>query len=356
MENEQLIIGITCGDLNGIGLEVIMKTLAAPEISEMCTPVVFASSKVVSYHRKALNMLDFNFHICDDWDKIHHKKPNLYNVWAEPVNLEFGKEDDEVGAYSLKSIDFAIQAALDGKVDAVVTAPICKSNIKLEGGAFTGHTGYLGEKSNGNPLMILASDQMRVALVTGHLPIKGVPSQITQERVFEKIKQLNEALKLDFNVRKPRIAVLGLNPHAGDNGLLGDEEKTVIIPALEQASKKELLTFGPFPADSFFGTGEYKKYDGILAMYHDQGLAPFKALSFGSGVNFTAGLPFVRTSPDHGTAFSIAGKGEANEQSFRQSLYAAIDIARTRKENLGLLKNALKSQKLPNTKGDRERE
>ncbi|MDX5324671.1 MAG: 4-hydroxythreonine-4-phosphate dehydrogenase PdxA [Bacteroidota bacterium] len=344
-ENPLPIIGISCGDLNGIGMEVILKTLDDPVLMDLCTPVVFASSKVVSYHKKALGAYDVNFHIIDRSSDVYRGKPNLVNCWKDMVNLNFGQVDDEVGSYSLRSIDEALKAWKQKEIDVLVTAPINKNNIHIEGRTFTGHTGYLGEETGGEPLMILFSENMRVGLVTEHLPLSEVAGKISSERILSKLRAMNHSLKMDFSIRKPRIAVLGLNPHAGEDGLLGNEEKEIIQPAIEKAMEEGMMVYGPYAADGFFGQSTYEKFDAVLAMYHDQGLAPFKALNMSQGVNFTAGLPLVRTSPDHGTGYDIAGKGEADENSFRQAIYAAIDIWRRRMENLELTSNPLKQGK-----------
>jgi 4-phospho-D-threonate 3-dehydrogenase / 4-phospho-D-erythronate 3-dehydrogenase len=342
-----VIIGISCGDLNGIGMEVVMKTLDDPMITEFCTPVLFASSKAVGYHRKALDMQHFSFQIVNQAEEIQQHKNNLVNVWSEIVNLEFGKLTDEVGGYALKSIDAAVAAHKAGLIDALVTAPIHKANIKLEDQKFTGHTGYLGSSYNQKPMMILVNEGLRVALVTEHVPISGVAELITEDRVASAIRLLNKSLQRDFGVLKPRIAVLGLNPHAGDEGLLGHEEQESIAPAIASCAQDGILAAGPFAADGFFGSGKHTKFDAILAMYHDQGLVPFKALSFGSGVNVTVGLDLVRTSPDHGVGFDIAGQGKADANSFRQALFAAIDIARNRKMDAEIRINPLVAQQAP---------
>lgn len=349
-QNEELpnvTIGISCGDLNGIGMEVIMKTLEDPTISELCTTVLFASSKAVGYHRKALDMQQFSFQIVNDVHELHPNKNNLVNSWSELINLEFGKLSEEVGGYAIKSIDAAVAAHKSGLIDALVTAPIHKANIKIEGEDFSGHTGYLGKQYDQQPLMILTNRNLRVALVTEHVPITAVAGLITKQRVIKAIQLLNNSLKQDFGVFKPRIAVLGLNPHAGDAGLIGTEEEAVIAPAIAACAQEGILVSGPFATDGFFGNHKYENFDAVLAMYHDQGLAPFKALSFGSGVNVTAGLDLVRTSPDHGVGFDIAGQGKANENSFRQALFMAIDIARNRKLESALRANPLQPQQLP---------
>lgn len=345
------ILGISCGDLNGIGMEVIMKALEDHTILELCTPVVFASSKVASYHRKALEMQEFNYQIINELDQINPKKVNLVNCWNDSVNLEFGVNTKEVGAYALKSIDAALDAWHQKKIDALITAPVNKNNIEVEGKSFTGHTGYIGEQTNGDPLMILMTDQFRVALVTGHIPVADVAKNITKEQIISRIKILHKSLKEDFGIRKPKIGVLGLNPHAGDEGLLGREEIDIIAPAINECTQKGMLVYGPYPPDGYFGVGTYKTVDATLAMYHDQGLIPFKTIAFEEGVNYTAGLNLVRTSPDHGTGYDIAGKNKASEASFRNALYAAIDIVKTRNEYESLNKNPLKKQSLPKNQG-----
>jgi len=345
IENAPIRIGITCGDLNGIGMEVILKTLEDNQVADLCTPILFASSKAVGYHRKALDMPNFHFNMIQEAAQAAAGKNNLVNVWQELVNLEYGVLSDEVGSYSLKSIDAAIAAFKAGTIDAVVTAPIHKANVKPEGINFKGHTGYLGDAFGQQPLMILSGDHLRVALVTGHLPIKEVAEALTKEKVEKALRLLQQSLVADFGIPHPRIAVLGLNPHAGDEGLIGREEQEIITPAIEACSGIKAIIKGPYAADGFFGSHSYKSFDGVLAMYHDQGLAPFKALNFGGGVNLTAGLDLIRTSPDHGTGFDIAGKGVANESSFRQALFVAIDVVRNRRVHGEITANPLPYKK-----------
>jgi 4-hydroxythreonine-4-phosphate dehydrogenase len=344
-ENAPIRIGITCGDLNGIGMEVIFKTLEDNQIADLCTPILFASSKAVGYHRKALDMNSFHFNMIQEANQAAAGKNNLVNVWQELVNLEYGVLSDEVGSYSLKSIDAAIAAFKAGAIDAVVTAPIHKANVKPEENNFKGHTGYLGDAFGQQPLMILSGEHLRVALVTGHLPIKEVADALTKEKVENALRLLQQSLVADFGIPHPRIAVLGLNPHAGDEGLIGREEQEIITPAIEACSGIKAIIKGPYAADGFFGNHSYRGFDGVLAMYHDQGLAPFKALNFGGGVNLTAGLDLIRTSPDHGTGFDIAGKGVANESSFRQALFAAIDVVRNRRVHGEITANPLPYKK-----------
>ena len=342
---EKPTIGITCGDLNGIGLEVIMKTLENKEILDLCTPVVFASSKVASYHRNALEMKDFNFYLCNSLEDIKDKKANLVTTWDDNVELNLGTPTDVSGSYALKSIDAAIEAAKAGKIDAIVTAPINKHNIAASVEGFAGHTGYLAEAFNDEVLMILASDVLKVATVTGHVPVSKIADTLKEENITASIELLAKSLKRDFGCVKPSIAVLGLNPHAGEFGAIGSEEADIIKPAIEKADVKGAIVRGPFPADGFFGQGYDQKFDAVLGMYHDQVLVPFKALAMGSGTNYTAGLTAVRTSPDHGTAMHIAGQNKANESSFRTSVFAAIDIVNSRKVYDEITANPLKKQK-----------
>lgn len=341
MNDNKIIVGISQGDINGIGLEVVLKTLMEPGISDLCTPVLFSSQKTVSFYRKVLGLEEFNFNPIRDLNQINHKKVNVFVCYEEEVTVEVGKPTASSGKYAFLSLEKATQALIDGNVQVLVTAPINKSNIQSEEFKFPGHTEYLGHKLGGEPLMLLCSeDGLRVALVTGHTPLKDVASKITQEAVSKKIKQLHDSLVKDFAIRKPRIAVLGLNPHAGDAGLIGKEDSEIIRPAIEN-TKVNGLIYGPYAADGFFGNETYKKFDAVLAMYHDQGLIPFKSMAFNNGVNYTAGLNAVRTSPDHGTAFDIAGKGIANEQSFKKAIYMAIDIYRNRMLNAEITENPL---------------
>lgn len=333
MTEEKIIVGISQGDINGIGLEVIIKTFLDPKMLEICTPVVFGSNKTASFHRKALNIEDFSFNQIRDVSEINHKRANIINVYEEDIIIELGKQTEAGGKYALKSLEAAAYAIAQHQIDVLVTAPINKENIQSPDFKFPGHTEYLDEKFGaGNSLMFLVSDTLRVAVVTGHIPVTRVAQELTTEKIIKKIHLLNNSLIQDFSVRKPKIAVLGLNPHAGDNGVIGNEEQQIIIPAINKVKEEGMLVYGPYPADGFFGNGNYKNFDAVLAMYHDQGLIPFKTIAFNSGVNFTAGLPIVRTSPDHGTAYDIAGKNIASEESFRRAIYLAIDIYKTRKQ------------------------
>ena len=345
MEKKSILAGISHGDINGIGYEVIIKALSDPAINDICTPIVYGSPKVAAYHRKALNVNNFTFNNIRTADEAHTKKSNMINCLDDNIRVELGKSTQQGGEAALISLEKAVEDLKSGKIDVLITAPIDKKNIQSDNFHFNGHTDYLKSIAGVEEvLMFMISESMRIGIVTDHVPLSKVPGLITKETLMRKIRLMNQSLILDFGIRKPRIAVLGLNPHAGDNSLLGTEEAEIISPAIEKAQKEGLMAFGPFPADGFFGAGSFAKFDGILAMYHDQGLTPFKALSFDSGVNFTAGLPFIRTSPVHGTAFDIAGKGEASENSFRQAMYLACDIFRNRQMYNEISKNPLKHQ------------
>lgn len=340
-EAEKIRVGISCGDLNGIGMEVILKTFADSAMMDLCTPVLFSSSKAVSYHRKAINAHEFKFISVRDAVEAKDGKFNVVESWKDMVNLELGKEDPIVGDYAFLSLQKASEALQKGHVDVLVTAPVNKNNIDKSDRPFTGHTGFLGDFFQGDPLMILCGDKMKVGLVTGHIPLEEVAGTLTKEMIVAKVQQLSKALTSNFAIRKPKIAVLGLNPHAGDGGLLGKQEEEIIAPAVKEAFDSGVVAMGPYSSDGFFGSGAYEKFDAILAMYHDQGLIPFKAMHFGNGVNFTANLSVVRTSPDHGTAYDKAGKGEADENSFRQAVYMAIDAFRNRGQHEEISSNPL---------------
>jgi len=330
MSDNKIIVGISQGDINGIGLEVVLKTLMEPGIADICTPILFSSQKTVSYYRKVLGLEEFSFNPIREFSQVNTKKVNVFVCYEEEVIIEMGKSTPAGGRYAFLSLEKATQALADGNIHALVTAPINKSNMQSDDFKFIGHTEYLGDKLGGEPLMLLCSESgLRVALVTGHVALKDVAGKITAESISKKIKQLHESLVKDFGIRKPKIAVLGLNPHAGDNGAIGKEDQEIIKPAIEN-TKVNGLIYGPYAADGFFGNETYKKFDGVLAMYHDQGLVPFKTIAFNEGVNYTAGLNAVRTSPDHGTAYDIAGKNIANEQSLKKAIYAAIDIYKNR--------------------------
>ncbi len=326
-------VGVSVGDINGIGMEVIIKTFIDNRVLENITIVVYGSSRLASYYKKSLGFHHFNFNIIPDAEKARKHKANLVNVWNDEVKITMGESTEEGGLYAFKSLEAATNDLAAGKIDVLVTAPINKHNIQSENFDFPGHTEYLTNYANADSsLMLMVDDELklRIGVATNHIPLKDVPDTITKELIIEKVKLMENTLIKDFGIIKPRIAVLGLNPHAGDNGLLGEEEENIIIPALKKLNEEGILAYGPYPADGLFGSGNYTKFDAVLAMYHDQGLVPFKALSAGKGVNFTAGLPIVRTSPDHGTAFNITGKNEASERSFRKAVYLAVDIFKNR--------------------------
>lgn len=331
--NKNLIkVGITIGDLNGIGPEIIVKALQDNRILTDLVPVVYGANKVISHYKKQLNLQDFNYLSCQSATEISSKKVNVINVWQEEVQIEPGVSNADGGKYALLSLEAATRDLADGKIDVLVTAPFSKENVAKAGFNFPGHTEYLAEMSGAKEaLMILVSGNLRVALVTTHIPIKEISNQLKKELIIAKIEMFEQSLKKDFGLIKPRIAVFGLNPHAGENGKIGEEEQQIIIPAIQTAKNNGILAFGPYPADGFFGSPLRQQFDGVLAMYHDQGLTAFKALCFDDGVNYTAGLPIVRTSPDHGTAFDIAGKMQADEQSLRSAIFLAVDIYRKRK-------------------------
>lgn len=332
-EHHKPKIGISIGDLNGIGPEVILKALKDNRINSLITPVIYGQSRVLSFYKKNLGIEDFNYSQVKQKGQFYPKQINVVNCWEDVVEITPGTPSKQSGKAAMLSLKKAVEELKEGLIDGLVTAPIDKSSIHSEEFPFTGHTSYLAQAFNvKESLMILASETTRVGLVTEHVPLKDVASHITREKVEAKLKIFDAALKRDFHISKPKIAVLGLNPHAGDQGLIGDEEEKVLKPIIIDLKNKGKLTFGPFPADGFFGSGQYLKYDGILAMYHDQGLVGFKALNFESGVNVTAGLPVVRTSPDHGTAYNIAGKNQANEHSLIQALFMATDIIKNRAE------------------------
>lgn len=338
-------VGITHGDINGIGYEVILKTVGDLRIAELCIPIVYGSAKVAAYHRKALELPVVNFNIIQSAESAELNKINMINCVADDTKVELGKSTKIAGDASLKALERATADLASGLIDVLITAPINKDNIQQDDFNFPGHTEYLEQKfgkGEDKSLMILAKDNLRVALVTGHIPLSKVSESISKDKIKETLSLFDISLKRDFNIEKPRIAVLSLNPHAGENGLLGTEENDIIIPALKEADADGILCFGPYPADGFFGSDHFSSFDGIVAMYHDQGLAPFKTLAMEDGVNFTAGLPVVRTSPAHGTAYNIAGKNEASEVSFRQAIYLAIDVLRNRHEYDLARKNPLR--------------
>jgi len=343
---DKLKIGISHGDINGISYEVIIKTLMDSRINEICTPIIYGSPKVAAYHRKALNIEDFSPTGINSPDEARGSKAYIINCVDENIRVELGKSTESAGIDSFKALKAATDALESGKIDALVTGPVNKQNIQHSEFNYSGHTEYLQARFRADEVMMLmVSDLLKVGLVAGHVPISQLSSMITNELVVDKLKILARSLLVDFGVRNPRIAVLGLNPHAGDDGLLGSEEQKVITPAIQEAKKQGVMAFGPYAADGFFGAGQFTRFDAVLAMYHDQGLAPFKSLSMDNGVNFTAGLPVVRTSPAHGTAYELAGKNVASATSFRNAIYLAIDVARNRKQYKEISADPLSSGK-----------
>jgi len=345
-KSNKIKVAISHGDLNGVGYEVILKTFNDPRMFDSCTPVVYGLSKVGSYHKKTIPNINLDFNLIKNCVSANPKRLNIINITNQDVKVELGQSTKEAGEMSFLALEKATQDIAKGACDVLVTAPINKDNIQSEQFDYPGHTEYLAEKfAEEEELMILVSRALRVAVVTGHIPVNKVAETINKEMIIRKLRIFEKSLRRDFGIRKPRIAVLGLNPHAGDNGLLGSEENEIIIPAIDEAKEHGILAFGPFPADGFFGSDDFLKFDGILAMYHDQGLTPFKIISFEDGVNFTAGLSIVRTSPDHGTAYEIAGKNKAKPDSMRAAVFMAVDIFKRRQEYDELHANPLKQQR-----------
>ena len=331
--NKRLKVGITIGDTNGIGAEVVMKAVSEPEMLGLCVPIIYGSGKIISYHRNACNLPGFQINHTKTPENIKENMPNLVECIEQEIKVELGHPSKQAGTAAFMALEAAVRDLKTGLIDVLVTAPISKDNIQSDQFHFPGHTEYLESVAgeDNKALMILCTAGLRVALVTGHLPLSQAPAALTIEGIREKLRLFNDSLKRDFNIDGPRIAVLSLNPHAGENGMLGNEERDIILPAIQQSLDEEgIQSFGPYAADGFFGARHYRRFDGVLAMYHDQGLAPFKTIAMDEGVNFTAGLPFVRTSPDHGTGYDIAGQGIANESSMRQAIYTAIDVYRNR--------------------------
>ncbi|NVK51311.1 MAG: 4-hydroxythreonine-4-phosphate dehydrogenase PdxA [Flavobacteriaceae bacterium] len=339
-KTEKIVVGISIGDINGIGIEVILKTFKDKRMLDFCTPVLFGSTKTVSYHKKILAQ-DTPIHGINSIKQLVHNKINLLNCWKEEVDFEIGKPTKISGKYAFTSLQTAVQHLKNKSIDVLLTAPINKENIQSDEFHFPGHTEYLESQLTGESLMILIADRLRVGLITGHIPVSKIAETLTPELIQQKVAIMHNSLQQDFGINKPKIAILGLNPHCGDKGVIGKEDDVIIRPTVQAIKETGKLVFGPYAADGFFGSDTYKQFDGILATYHDQGLAPFKALSFGNGVNFTAGLSEIRTSPDHGTAFEIAGKNEANPTSFKEALFTAIHIFRKRKEHKELMHNTL---------------
>ena len=340
---ENIIVGISIGDLNGIGSEVILKTFEDNRMLELCTPVIFANVKVLSFIKRQLN-LTAQLHGIDKLDQIIIGKINVLNIWREGVDINFGTNDENIGKYAIKSFVEATKALKEAQIDVLVTAPINKYNIQSEEFKFPGHTDYLNQELEGNALMFMVQDNLKVGLLTDHIPVNEVAKHLNEKLIIQKIETIKKSLTQDFGINKPRIAVLALNPHAGDNGVIGKEDDEILKPVIKKMFEKGTLVFGPYAADGFFGSNQFEKYDAVIATYHDQGLIPFKTLSFGTGVNYTAGLNKIRTSPDHGTAYDIAGKGIADYNSFKEAVYSAIDIYNSRNEYIEISSNPLKTK------------
>jgi 4-hydroxythreonine-4-phosphate dehydrogenase len=337
------VLGISCGDLNGIGIELIIKTFSDSRILDHCTPVIFASNKAINFYRKSVPEVNFNYQTTKDFSRINTKQVNLFNCWEEEVAITPGQLTDTGGKYAVLSLQTAVAALKQKQIDGLVTAPVHKKNIQSTEFSFTGHTPYLKSIFDVNDVvMMLCADNFRVALVTEHVPVGEVAKHISKEKIVSKLQIIHQSLQKDFGIDRPRIAVLGLNPHAGDEGLIGTEEETIIKPAIKEAKNNNLLVIGPYSADAFFARRSFERFDAVLAMYHDQGLIPFKTLATGEGVNYTAGLPAVRTSPDHGVAFDIAGKNKADTSSFIASIFECIDIINRRNGYIEYRKNPLR--------------
>lgn len=354
--NEQqkpLKAGITHGDINGIGYEIIIKSLLDPFMLDFCVPIVYGSSKVASYHKKTMGNIEFNFNLVKKAENAIPHRTNIVNVTYDDVKVELGRSTPIAGELSYIALENAVEDLKNNQIDLLITAPINKKNIQSAEFKFSGHTEYLANRFDSpNYMMLMISNKMKIGLVTEHLRLSEVSQHITTDLVINRLNTFSMSLVMDFGIRKPRIAVLGLNPHSGDEGFIGDEENNIIIPAIDKLKEEGMLVYGPYPADGFFGAGDWSKFDGILAMYHDQGLIPFKCLSFNDGVNFTAGLPIIRTSPVHGTAYDIAGKNCASPDSFREAVFQAIDIFKNRKMYNELIKNPLKFTDKERDKGE----
>jgi len=344
-KSEKIKLGISIGDINGIGIEIILKTFLDKRMLDFCTPIIFGSTKLITAYKKPLS-INTPFNGIKFVDKAVEGKLNIVNLWNDDIQIDFGNPTEVSGKYAFKSLEAATNSLKKGDIDVLVTAPINKDNIQSEEFEFPGHTEYLESKLEGDSLMILMTDTLRIGLITGHIPVSKVSETITPELIKKKVDILYTTLVQDFAISKPKIAVLGLNPHCGDNGVIGNEDDEIIRPTIAEIQEEKKLVYGPYAADSFFGSENYKNFDAILAMYHDQGLAPFKTLSFGEGVNFTAGLEKIRTSPDHGTAYELAGKGTANINSFKEAVFSAIKMCKTRTEYNSLTENTLKKQRI----------
>ena len=344
-DGEKIKVGISIGDINGIGCEIILKTFEDSRMLDFCVPVIFASNKIISQQKKDLG-ININFHGIHDASKAVEGKINVVNVLKEGLNVNYGQVTEKAGILAIKSLKDAVRALKNNQIDVLVTAPINKSNIQSEDFKFPGHTDYLAQELGGKSLMFMVTQDLKIGLLTDHVAVKDVAEKINPELIKQKVLLIEKSLKMDFGIRRPKIAMLGINPHSGDNGVIGKEDDEILKPAIDGLSKDGHLVFGPYAADSFFGSGSHKNFDAVLAAYHDQGLIPFKTLSFGRGVNFTAGLSHVRTSPDHGTAYEIAGKGSADHNSFKEAVFTAIEIFKNRQEYKELTSNPLRAQKV----------
>ncbi|MFB6305699.1 MAG: 4-hydroxythreonine-4-phosphate dehydrogenase PdxA, partial [Flavobacteriales bacterium] len=332
-------------DLNGVGLEVIIKTFMDKRVLEDFTPVIYASSKVLAYHRKALDIKNFNYETINDATEAKMNKVNLINCWDEEVKMNLGKRTEEGGKYAIKSLESATNDIASNKLDLLVTAPLDKYSVEAAGFNYPGQTEYLTQYANlEDSLMMMVYERLRVGLVTSHIPLNKVTREITTEKILSRARIMEKSLRMDFGLEKPKIAILNIDPHCGDKGMIGNMDKEKVTPAVEQLQAENLMVLGPYSSDGFFGSGNYRNFDGVLSMYHDQGLTPFKTISFDAGVNYTAGLPIVRTSPDHGTGFDIAGKNVASERSFRNAVFIAKDILLKRNEYKELTSNPLTNQ------------
>jgi len=344
-ENQKIKLGISIGDINGIGCEVALKTFEDARMLDFCTPVIFASNKTISQQIKDLGM-DLKFNGVRDAGQALEGKVNIVNVWKEVPKIEYGQATKEGGDFAIRSLRAAVAALKEGKIDVLVTAPINKNNIQSEDFKFPGHTDFLAQELGGESLMFMVTNSLRVGLLTDHIAVKDVAKAITPKLIRDKVATMEKSLKMDFGIRRPKIALLGINPHSGDSGTIGEEDDKILKPTIAEMFNKGTLVYGPYSADSFFGSDNHKNFDAVLAAYHDQGLIPFKTLSFGKGVNYTAGLDKVRTSPDHGTAYEIAGKGKADEGSFKEAVFTAIQVFKNRIEYRELTKNPLQKQKI----------
>lgn len=344
-EKGKIKLGISIGDFNGIGCEVALKTFEDPRMLDFCTPIVFASNKIISQQKSNLG-ININFNGIREASQAIDGKINIVNAWKEAPSIEFGKATETAGAFAIKSLRAAVNALKNNKIDVLVTAPINKNNIQSEDFNFPGHTDFLAQELNGESLMFMVTDTLRIGLLTDHIAVKDVAQSITPTLIRNKVETMEKSLKMDFGIRRPKIALLGINPHSGDNGTIGEEDDKILKPTIQELFDQGILVYGPYSADSFFGSNSHKNFDAILAAYHDQGLIPFKTLSFGKGVNYTAGLEKIRTSPDHGTAYEIAGKGEADENSFKEAVFTAIQVFKNREEHIVLNKNPLQKQKV----------